>query len=145
MFTLQTEQWLPKAIAEVFPFFANAHNLQTITPPWLDFEVLTPAPLEMKPGARIDYRLKIRGVPVRWQSEITVWEPPHRFVDEQRRGPYRVWHHEHTFRAQDGGTLATDTVHYDVWGGRWIQRWLVAPDVEKIFAYRRDRLREIFG
>lgn len=145
MFTLKTEQWLPKPVEEIFPFFSNALNLQQITPPWLDFQVLTPSPIEMKPGARIDYRLKIRGIPIRWQSEITVWEPPAQFVDVQRRGPYRHWHHQHIFHPADGGTLATDVVHYDVWGGRLVQHWLVAPDLERIFNYRRDRLREIFA
>jgi ligand-binding SRPBCC domain-containing protein len=98
----------------------------------------------MHVGQRIDYRLRVRGVPIRWQSEITAWEPPHRFVDEQRRGPYRAWIHEHTFEAQDGGTLARDLVQYAVLGGALVNRLFVARDVERIFAFRSEMLREIF-
>ena len=90
----ETEQWLPLSPSQVFPFFSDAFRLELITPPWLRFKVVTQPPIEMKAGAVIDYQLKLRGIPVRWQSEITVWEPSYRFVDEQRRGPYRVWVHE---------------------------------------------------
>ena len=129
---------------EVFPFFADAHNLEAITPSWLRFRLLTPAPIEMGPGARIDYTLRLRGVPVRWTSEITVWEPPIRFVDEQRRGPYRRWIHEHTFTEQDGGgTLVTDRVDYAAPGGRVVERLLVDRDLERIWAFRRARLSEL--
>ena len=103
-FTLTNELWLPHQPQDVFPFFADAFNLERLTPPSLGFRVLTPPPIEMKVGTLIDYRVRLRGVPMRWQSEITAWEPPHRFVDEQRRGPYRLWIHEHTFTSQDGGT-----------------------------------------
>ena len=95
-YRLERDQWIPAPLEDVFAFFGDARNLERITPDTLRFEVRTPAPIEMKRGARIDYRLKIRGVPARWQSEITVWEPPRRFVDVQRRGPYRQWHHEYT-------------------------------------------------
>src|SRR5581483_8440971 len=115
-----------------------------ITPPALDFQIVE-APAELKTGSLIDYKVRIRGIPLRWQSEITVWEPPHRFVDSQRRGPYRVWRHEHTFEEQSGGTLTKDCVEYDVWGGRLIQRLFVARDLERIFNYRRERLREFFS
>src|SRR5579871_5848818 len=89
------EQFLPRPLEEVFPFFADAGNLPILTPPWLHFHILTTRPIEMRRGALIDYRLRIHGLPIRWQSEIVEWDPPHRFVDEQRRGPYRLWHHEH--------------------------------------------------
>ena len=128
----------------VFPFFANAVNLQRITPPWLNFEVTSPTPVEMKIGQTIDYRLKVRGLPVRWRSEITEWDPPHRFVDEQLRGPYKVWHHEHTFVEREGKTVCQDDVVYAVWGGPLVNRLLIEPDVKRIFAYRRKRLLEIF-
>jgi len=143
-FTLTSEQWLPRPVSEVFPFFADAGNLDALTPPWLRFEILTPSPIEMKVGALIDYRLRLRGLPVRWQSEITAWQPPHRFVDEQRRGPYRVWHHEHTFQVQDGGTLVGDHVRYAVFGGAVIERLFVRRDIAKIFAYRQQKLAEMF-
>lgn len=144
-FTLAVEQWLPRPLPEVFAFFADAGNLNALTPPWLRFEILTPRPITMRPGTLIDYRLRLRGIPVRWQSEITVWEPPHRFVDEQRRGPYRQWHHEHTFTERDGGTLVADKVRYAVWGGALVERWFVRPDVQRIFRYRQEKLAELFG
>ena len=84
---LERELWLPRPIVEIFTFFANPANLETLTPPWLKFQILTPRPLEMFVGTLIDYRLRVRGVPMRWQSEITVWEPPFCFTDEQRRDP----------------------------------------------------------
>ncbi len=111
----------------------------------LRFRVATPAPIEMAAGTRIAYRLRIRGVPVRWQSEITVWEPPVRFVDEQRRGPYRLWSHEHTFIEQDGGTLCRDVVNYAAPGGPLVHHLLVGPDVRRIFEYRRETLAELFA
>ena len=109
-FELTSEVMLPRPPAEVFPFFADARNLERLTPAWLRFEVLTAGPIEMRPGAAIDYRLRLRGVPIRWRSEITAWEPPFRFVDEQRRGPYRLWVHEHRFEEREGRTLASDHV-----------------------------------
>jgi len=145
IFTFECEQWLARPVEEVFPFFADARNLQAITPPWLDFQVLTPDPIEMRAGTLIDYRLRVHGLPLRWRTLIKVWEPPHRFVDEQLRGPYRQWIHEHTFTARDGGTLARDGVHYAVPGGAWVNRWFVRRDVERIFAFRRAELTRRFG
>ena len=144
-FELTSEVMLPRPRDEVFPFFADARNLERLTPPWLRFEVLTPGPIAMRPAVEIDYRLRLRGVPLRWRSAITVWEPPFRFVDEQRRGPFRRWVHEHRFEERAGGTLARDHVRYAVWGGRPVDRLLVRPDVERIFAYRRGVLRDLFG
>jgi ligand-binding SRPBCC domain-containing protein len=139
------EQWLPLPPERVFPFFADAFKLELITPPMLRFRVLTPAPIEMRAGTVIDYQLKLHGIPVRWRSEITLWEPPHRFVDQQRRGPYRFWRHEHSFADVDGGTLARDQVEYAVRGGAFIDKLLVAPDLKKIFEYRKDRLAELLA
>ena len=143
-FVLESELWLPRKLEEVFPFFADALNLETITPPWLRFEVLTPRPIEMRVGLLIDYRLRLRGLPLRWQSEISAWEPPRRFVDEQRRGPYRAWIHEHRFEERDGGTLAQDRVRYAVIGGWLVERFIVRRDLEKIFRFRQEKLREVF-
>lgn len=144
IFELKTEQWLPRPLGEIFPFFADARNLQVLTPPWLNFEILTPGVIEMHPGTLIDYRLRLHGITLRWQSEITAWEPPHRFLDEQRRGPYRMWHHEHRFEEAGGKTLVSDHIRYAVPGGWLVNRLLVAPDVHRIFSWRREKLQELF-
>jgi ligand-binding SRPBCC domain-containing protein len=141
----QIELWLPLPPEELFPFFGDAANLDDITPPWLNFRVVTPPPIEMREGALIDYKLRVRGIPWSWRTRINVWQPPHRFVDEQLRGPYRQWIHEHTFEARDGGTLARDRVCYAVPFDFIAHRWLVRPDVEKIFAFRQEALRNRFG
>ncbi len=144
IFTLHQELWLPRPRSEVFPFFSDAHNLEQITPPWLRFEVLNPRPIPMHVGTRIDYRLSLHGIPFRWQSEITTWEPPFRFTDEQRKGPYQLWSHLHEFEERDGGTLCIDRVRYAVFGGALINRFFVRGDVEKIFAYRSQILAQHF-
>ena len=144
-FHLKTDQKIQKPQDELFSFFSDAHNLAEITPPRLHFRVLTPAPIEMKVGTLIDYRLKLRGIPIRWQSEITAWNPPHAFVDEQRRGPYRRWIHSHTFIPVPDGTLVRDEVEYAVFGGLLIQKFFVAPDLEKVFAYRSQKLKELLA
>ena len=141
----QSEVWLPLPPDQLFPFFADAGNLDAITPPWLHFHIVTPRPVEMRPGALIDYKLRVRGLPLRWRTLIKEWQPPHRFVDEQMRGPYRQWIHTHTFEPRDGGTLARDHVHYAVPFDFIAHRWLVRPDVEKIFAFRQEALRARFG
>ena len=140
----QTELWLPAARLELFPFFANAANLQAITPPWLHFQIVGAQPAELRVGALIDYKLRVRGVPVRWRTRITAWEPPHRFVDEQIRGPYRQWIHEHTFEECGRGTRMRDTVNYAVPMDWLLHRWFVRPDVERIFHYRAQTLQDRF-
>lgn len=141
----QAELWLPRPIDEIFHFFADAGNLQLLTPNWLDLSMLTPQPIELKTGAIIDYRIRVHGIPARWQTEITAWEPPHRFVDEQKRGPYRLWIHEHRFHAHAKGTRIIDDVRYCPPGGWLVDRLFVRRDIEKIFAFRRKRLLELFG
>ncbi|MFM8231207.1 MAG: SRPBCC family protein, partial [Chthoniobacterales bacterium] len=141
----QCELWLPLPPDELFPFFADAGNLDAITPPWLHFRIVTPRPIEMRAGALIDYKLRVRGVPLRWRTLIREWNPPHSFVDEQIRGPYRQWVHRHTFEPKDGGTLARDIVHYAVPFDFIAHRLLVRPDIEKIFAYRQEALRKKCG
>jgi len=144
-FRLLSRQWLPAPLEQVFPFFADAFQLETLTPDWLKFQVLTPPPIAMRVGLRIDYRLRLHRIPVRWQSEITEWEPGRRFVDEQRRGPYKRWRHLHLFESVDGGTAVLDDVAYAVYGGRLVNRLCVQPDLERIFAFRRRKLAEIFA
>jgi ligand-binding SRPBCC domain-containing protein len=134
------ETWVPVAPEKVFPFFAAPENLDALTPPWLDFRILTARPIEMRAGAVIEYRISLHGVPLRWQTEITEWDPPRRFVDVQKRGPYRSWRHEHRFETLDGGTVVVDDVQYEVPG--WfaeplVHKLLVRPDLDKLFAYRR--------
>jgi len=145
IYSLQADQHFLRPMPAVFLFFADARNLELITPPWLRFRILSPGKIEMQAGCRIDYGLRLHGIPIRWQSEITVWEPPHRFVDEQRKGPYRLWIHEHTFEEADGGTWVRDRVRYAVPGGILIQRFVVEPDLAKIFEYRRRELSRILA
>ena len=144
MHLINIELWVPRPRDEVFPFFADAQNLQTLTPDWLHFKVLTPGPIVMQQGARIDYQFRLHGIAVKWQSEITVWEPPHRFVDEQCRGPYKSWKHEHIFAERNGNTLVIDRVLYAVRGGAVVNFLFVRRDVDRIFAYRRKQLQERF-
>jgi len=141
----QTELWLPLPPEELFSFFADAANLDALTPPWLHFHIVTPPPIAMCEGALIDYRLRVHGIPLRWRTRINEWKPPHRFVDEQLRGPYRQWLHEHTFTAHGGGTLARDLVRYAVPFDFIAHRWFVRPDVERIFRFRSDALNQRFG
>lgn len=148
VWVLRAEQVLDHPLERVFPFFADAHNLEAITPAFLRFHVLTPRPIDMRPGLLLDYRLRVRGVPIRWRTEIPVWEPPHRFVDRQIRGPYALWRHEHTFEPLPGGrTRCRDEVRYRPRGGPLagaINRLLVQRDVAAIFRSRAAKLAEIF-
>jgi len=146
LFRLQTELLLPAPQERVFEFFSDARQLETLTPPWIRFKIITPLPIEMQAGTAIDYKLRIRGMPMRWRSVISVWEPPCLFVDEQVHGPYRFWRHKHGFEPHaSGGTIVRDTIDYGVPGGRLINRLFVQPDVERIFRYRLEKLGEIFG
>lgn len=144
-YRLTAEQFVPRSRGEVFDFFSDACNLEALTPPWLNFHVLTPRPIEMRVGTLIDYRLRLRGLPLRWQSKITAWHPSERFIDEQVRGPYRFWRHEHTFADADGGTLVRDQVDYAVPGGRLVHWLIVRRDVQTIFAYRQQVLPQCFA
>lgn len=141
-FTRRT--WLPRPVAEIFPFFADAANLELLTPPWLNFRVLSPRPIQIRLGSLIDYRIRVHGIPFRWQSEITALDPPHRFVDEQCRGPYRFWRHEHKFAEQDGGSAILDTVCYAIPFDFLTHRLFVRPDLECIFDFRERKMRELF-
>jgi ligand-binding SRPBCC domain-containing protein len=144
-YRFEDEMILPQPPDVVFPFFADARNLQLITPPWLGFEIVPPVPESVAAGTLIDYRIRLHGIPIRWRTAITAWEPPFRFVDEQLRGPYRRWIHEHTFEPCDGGTLCRDRVRYAVTGGALVDALFVRPEVRKIFDFRRRKLGELFG
>ena len=142
-------QELPAPRDQVFAFFADPANLETLTPPWLRFEVLTPAPLPRGEGAIFDYRIRVRGLPIRWRTLIETYIPGERFVDRQIAGPYALWHHTHRFEdLPDGGTRMTDQVRYRLgWGplGRMAAALWVRRDIARIFAYRRKVLSERFG
>jgi ligand-binding SRPBCC domain-containing protein len=143
---LQREQRLRGAPDAVFPFFADARNLEAITPPLLRFRVITPDPIEMRPGTLIQYRLRLHGISVSWLTSIQAWDPPHRFVDMQVRGPYALWHHTHEFAAAPDDpqtTIMRDTVRYGMpFGplGTLADRLLVRRDLAAIFDFRRDRV-----
>jgi len=144
-YRLTAEQWFPLPVEAIFPFFADASNLELITPDWLGFEILTELPVEMRPGSQLEYKLSVHGVPVRWQTEIEVWEPCDRFVDVQRRGPYKLWRHEHRFVPRDGGTSMIDSVDYDVPLGALANFLLVKRDLLQIFGFRQRVLTSLFG
>ena len=144
-----TEMHLPLPRDEVFEFFADAKNLERITPPELRFSI-TKAPEAIARGALIEYRLRLFGVPFGWRTEIAAWEPPTMFVDRQLKGPYRVWHHTHTFLDEpspDGtpGTRILDVVTYalPLWPFGEVALPVVRGQVRRIFAYRERAIREI--
>lgn len=143
----EVRQFVPKSIGEVFPFFAEAKNLERITPPSLKFHIEKTSTPEIEAGTLIDYKLRIRGIPVRWQTEIETWSPPHSFSDHQVRGPYSRWHHVHQFETLGNGTLMTDSVTYKLPLGFWGRLGgasFVESDVRNIFEYRRKIIQETF-
>jgi ligand-binding SRPBCC domain-containing protein len=139
---LRAETIVAASLEETFAFFSNAANLERLTPPWLKFRIQTPMPVVMREGATIDYRIVIHGVPIPWRSRIELWEPDRRFVDRQLIGPYRWWRHEHLFEPAGSGTRVVDAVEF-VPRLRWISRHLVQRDVERIFAFRQERLPQL--
>jgi ligand-binding SRPBCC domain-containing protein len=140
------ELQVPLPRAAVFEFFSRAENLERITPPWLRFRIET-APARIERGARIAYSLRLHGLPIRWLTEIEAWEPPHRFVDLQLRGPYRLWRHTHTFEEAEGGTRMLDDVEYALPLGPLgdLAHGFVARDVRRIFEYRASQVRALLG
>jgi ligand-binding SRPBCC domain-containing protein len=146
-YTLTRTQFIPRPRDEVFAFFARPENLQSLTPAFLHFAFLTPSPIPMHPGARIDYRLRLWGVPVRWATQIERFEPPYLFTDIQLRGPYRRWHHTHEFHEAEGGTEMRDRVEYEMpLGpvGLLAHRLFVRRSVEEIFAFRQQKVAELW-
>jgi ligand-binding SRPBCC domain-containing protein len=144
---LKTTTIISKPLDEVFAFFSKAENLNELTPPELQFSILTPLPIAMKKGALIDYKIKLSGIPMKWRTKISTWEPPFRFVDEQLKGPYVKWIHEHRFEARGNETIMYDTIEYLSPG--WIfepivNQLFVQHKVEAIFKYREQRMKELF-
>ena len=136
---IEREQTVMRPLDEVFDFFAEARNLERLTPPWLIFSVLTPEPVQMRVGTLIDYKLRLHGIPFSWTTRIEAWEPGKGFVDRQIAGPYGLWHHRHSFRAQGDATVIGDVVDYALPFGRvgdLAHPLFVRRDVERIFDYR---------
>jgi ligand-binding SRPBCC domain-containing protein len=137
---LERSQRIARPPEEVFAFFSDAHNLEAITPDWLRFRIVTPGRIEMAPGALIEYRLRLHGLPIRWLTRIEEWEPGRRFVDVQVRGPYALWHHTHEFETDgDGATVVRDRVSYALpLGplGELARSAFVARDLDRIFDHR---------
>lgn len=147
IYTLEREQFVPRPLPEVFEFFSDAANLEKITARWLSFQILTPGPIHIKPGTLLDYRLKWHGLPVKWRTQIVTWSPPHTFTDVQIRGPYKLWHHTHTFTAVDGGTRMADVVRYELplaALGTLAHKLGVRRDLEQVFDYRRQVVASLF-
>jgi len=145
---LRSSLWIPHPPEVVFPYFADARNLEALTPAWLSFQILTPMPIALQVGALIDYRIGVRGVPLRWRTRIAQWEPPYAFADEQLRGPYALWHHTHSFTPCDGGTVLSDRVEMRPRGGPLaglLMAMFVRRDVERIFRHRAQVMIERFG
>lgn len=146
--TLEREQIIRRPREEVFAFFADAANLERITPSELRFHIITPQPVDLKKGALIDYKLKLRGIPIRWKTEITGWNPPHSFTDTALRSPYKQWIHLHKFEEGAAGeTIMRDVVRYrlplEPLGD--LAHFYVKKELNYIFDYRRKVIEEIFG
>ncbi len=148
MYILRREQWIERPIDEVFSFFADAHNLEEITPPWVGFKILSMSTDSIEEGTTIRYHLRLHGIPVHWWTEICDWNPPHCFVDEQTKGPYKLWRHTHRFEAHGNRTKMIDEVQYSLPSGilgRIVHSVKVRKDVSRIFDYRRERIEGLFG
>ena len=147
-YTLEQTQMIPKPRNVVFKFFSNAFNLQDITPTFLGFEILTPAPIDIQDGTLIDYRITLFGIPMKWRTRIERFEPSSSFVDTQIRGPYNLWHHTHTFEDSEDGTVMRDIVRYRLpFGllGTIAHALFVRRTLQRIFQYRYDTLEQILG
>jgi ligand-binding SRPBCC domain-containing protein len=145
---LEREQRVARPLAEVFEFFARANNLERITPAWLSFGLVGQEPSELRLGTLLQYRLRVHRVPLRWVSEIELWEPGRTFVDRQVRGPYRLWRHQHDFAPIGEQTIVRDRVRYALPLGRFgelAHAVFVRRDLERIFEFRRQAVSQLLG
>jgi ligand-binding SRPBCC domain-containing protein len=145
---LTRRQLVPCEHEKVFAFFEDAHNLSRITPPEMGFQIITPGPIAMREGALIDYVVRIGPLSIRWTTLITQYDPPYAFVDVQLKGPYSYWHHYHQFKAVEGGTEISDTVHYALPAGPVgnLVHWLfVRRQLNRIFNHRREVIEKLFA
>ena len=142
---LTASQVVPRPIDEVFEFFSNPANLEKLTPAFLQFRIQNVSTPTVQEGTEISYRLKVHGIPLTWLSLIEEWSPPNHFVDNQLKGPYRLWHHTHRFESIPEGTNVIDEVIYRVPGGAIVNRLFVEKDVRSIFDFRQQQLREFFS
>jgi ligand-binding SRPBCC domain-containing protein len=148
VYQLEREQWISAPLEAVFDFFSRAENLSAITPPWMDFRIVTPLPIEIHAGTRIDYQLRLAGVPMKWRTLIRDWEPNRSFVDVSERGPYQLWEHSHRFVAHDRGVLMTDVVRYALpLGplGRLAHGLAVRSTLSAIFDYRFQAVKSLLA
>jgi ligand-binding SRPBCC domain-containing protein len=147
-YVLSRSQEIPAPAGEVFAFFSDPHNLARITPPWLRFRIHGERPVTLDEGGRIEYRIAWTLFTLRWVTRIVSWDPPVRFIDEQERGPYRTWIHEHRFTPTASGVRMDDRVEYELpFGplGRLVHSLVVRRQLEEIFDYRRRSIDDIFS
>ena len=148
VFIQYAEQFVPKPRDELFSFFSEASNLEALTPAFLNFKIKSVTTPKIEKGTHIEYDLKLHGVPIAWLTDIVSWNPPEQFVDNQLKGPYTIWYHEHRFEPVSGGTLLKDWVRYELPGGK-LGQWAALPkvksDIDQIFLYRRERIESLFG
>lgn len=147
-YRLEREQWVPSDLGQVFEFFSDPGNLADLTPRWVGFRIRTPQPIEMRKDQMLDYRIRLAGVPLRWRTRVTAWDPPRGFVDVQERGPFALWEHTHRIRPLGDGVLVTDVVRYAMpLGplGRLVHALVLRAALAAIFDYRRAAIRAWLG
>ncbi len=137
MHLVECAMWLPWSAEKAFDFFGDIHQLDRVTPPWFRLVPVEPTPRTLEPGTRIDYRLRWRGLPTRWQSVIRTWDRPHEIVYEQGRGLFKSFRHEHFFSQEGDGTRVIDRIIFESPGGQWIRHRFVEPDLTKVLEFRR--------
>ena len=148
MYIYKQEQYINKPLSQVFPFFERPENLSMLTPNWLNFKIKTPSPIQMKTDAKIEYSIKLFGIPMKWETEIIKYSPPFLFIDEQKKGPYKKWVHTHSFEEINGKVLMKDKIDYDLYGGilkHLIHKFFVKPSITKIFEFRKITIEKEFN